>query len=109
MADLFKVPSIKKVIDCSEAFIIKDSCDKTAATPTLSTNILSSASSLSSSNSIKDGSVVVIKGMKSCNCKEKNVEVDVSLTCVHPLRSLTILMCHLISLFCFYDIHLHNI
>eukprot|EP00984_Skeletonema_dohrnii_P034517 scaffold33582_cov119-Skeletonema_dohrnii-CCMP3373.AAC.2 len=78
MATLFKVPSIKKVIDCSETFIIKDSCDKTAATPTLSTNILSSASSLSSSNSVKDGSVEVIKGVKSCNCKEKNVEKDVS-------------------------------
>ncbi|KAK1737490.1 hypothetical protein QTG54_011776 [Skeletonema marinoi] len=78
MAALFKVPSIKKVIDCSETFIIKDSCDKTAATPTLSTNILSSASSLSSSNSIKDGSVEVIKGVKSYNCKEKNVEIDES-------------------------------
>ena len=73
---LFKAPSTKRMIDCGETSPIKD----TAVSATLSTNVLSSLSSLSSSNSTKNGDVELNKLVEVC--KEKNdavpIEVDVS-------------------------------
>ncbi|KAL7499395.1 hypothetical protein ACHAWT_008170 [Skeletonema menzelii] len=74
---LFNSPSIRRVLNCSETFAIMDNCNSTiVGGPPTQRTVLSSQSSLSSSNSIKDDdNVDLIKVLESI--KEKKIVVPI--------------------------------